>query len=188
MMIAENERTGAALMNRAYLLLGSNVEPDSNLPAAVALLHEHGCVAVVSRVWQSPPVGFAEQPDFLNAAVLFETKLSASELREGPIAFIEDRLQRVRDRDNANGPRTIDVDVVLFNDDVGTFGRVQVPDPDITRRAFIAVPLAEIVPDYRHPVDGRTLAEIAEALAVDIADMRPRPDVALLSDEMRDRR
>jgi 2-amino-4-hydroxy-6-hydroxymethyldihydropteridine diphosphokinase len=170
-------------MNLAYLLLGSNIEPETNLPAAVERLRSFGKVAAVSRVWQSKPVGFADQPDFLDAAVLFETELSAAELREGPIAAIEEHLQRVRDPGNVNGPRTIDIDVVLFNRDVGTFGRVQVPDPNITRRAFVAVPLAEIAPDYRHPVDGRTLAEIAASLAAESAGMQLRGDVALMRDE-----
>jgi 2-amino-4-hydroxy-6-hydroxymethyldihydropteridine diphosphokinase len=143
------------------------------------LLRSYGEVAAVSRVWQSRPVGFADQPDFLNAAVLFETELEASELREGPIAAIEERLRRVRDPHNVNGPRTIDVDLVLFNEDAGEFGGAQVPDPNITRHAFVATPLAEIVPEYRHPVDGRTLAEIASSLDAESAGMLLRDDVRL---------
>jgi len=166
-------------MNRAFLLLGSNIEPESNLPAAVRMLSDHGRVVAVSRVWESPPVGFVEQPNFLNAAVLLETDLSAAELRAGTIAAIERQLGRVRDPENVNAPRTIDVDVALFNDDVGTFGPVRVPDDTITRHAFAAVPLADLAPDHRHPVDGRTLGEIAASLGNEAAALRVRDDVQL---------
>jgi 2-amino-4-hydroxy-6-hydroxymethyldihydropteridine diphosphokinase len=166
-------------MNRAFLLLGSNIEPETNLPAAVRLLGECGRVLAISRAWESAPVGFVEQSNFLNAALLLETDLSAAELREGPIAAIERQLHRVRDPDNVNAPRTIDVDVALFNNDVGTFGRVRVPDDNITRYAFAAVPLAEIAPDHRHPVDGRTLREIADSLRDDAAEMCLRDDLKL---------
>ena len=166
-------------VNRAYLLLGSNIDPEANLPAAVHALQEFGTIAAVSQVWESTPVGFTEQANFLNAAVLLETTHSAAALREGPIVDIERRLHRVRDPDNVNAPRTIDVDVVLFNDAVGTFGRVRVPDPDILTRPFIAIPLAEIAPDYRHSEDGRTLAEIAQGLEKPVPELVLRSDVRL---------
>lgn len=169
-------------VHRAYLLLGSNIDAAANLPAALRALGAFGTIAAVSRVWESPPAGHADQPDFLNAAVLLETRFPAAELRDGPIAEVERQLHRVRDPHNANAPRTIDVDVALFDSDVGTFGRVRVPDPDILTRAFVAVPLAEIAPEYVHPEDGRTLAEIAAGFDKLAHGLTLRADVRLLRD------
>ncbi|MFQ5734048.1 MAG: 2-amino-4-hydroxy-6-hydroxymethyldihydropteridine diphosphokinase [Planctomycetaceae bacterium] len=165
--------------NRAYLLLGSNMDAETNLPAAVRALSAFGTIVAASGVRESAPVGFTQQDNFLNAAVLLETESSAVELREGPIAAVERQLHRVRDPQNVDGPRTIDIDIVLFNDDVGEFGRVRVPDPDLLTRAFVAVPLAEIAPAFVHPRDGRTLAEIAADLVEDAGGLTPRPDVRL---------
>jgi 2-amino-4-hydroxy-6-hydroxymethyldihydropteridine diphosphokinase len=78
--------------NRAYLALGSNVCPEENLPAAVTALAEYGRVVAVSRVWESAPVGFAEQPNFLNAALLLETLLTAKELCLQAIPGVEQLL------------------------------------------------------------------------------------------------
>jgi len=168
-----------ATLNRAYLLLGSNIDPEMHLPAAVRALSEFGRIAAVSSVWESAAVGDPAQPSFLNAAVLLETPLSAAALRTGPIAEIERRRHRVRDPQNVNAARTLDIDIVLFNQDVGEFGPVRVPDPDILRRPFLGMPLAEIAPEYVHPEDGRTLAEIA-ATFHDLSEaLTLRSDVSL---------
>jgi 2-amino-4-hydroxy-6-hydroxymethyldihydropteridine diphosphokinase len=155
--------------NRAYLSLGSNIQPEQHLPAAVRALAEFGRVQAVSRVWESPPYGVSRQAapsNFLNGAVLLETDLSASSIYDEIIPQIERKLGRVRDPRDKNAPRTIDVDLSLFNDELLTVGRHVIPDPAILNRAFVARPLAEVAPDYRHPVAERTLAEIADELAV----------------------
>jgi 2-amino-4-hydroxy-6-hydroxymethyldihydropteridine diphosphokinase len=164
--------------NLAYLSLGSNIEPERNLPAAVALLGQFGRVIAVSSVWQSAPVGFTEQADFLNAAALLETPLSAQALREQGIAQIEKSLKRVR-TENKNAPRTIDIDIMLFNDEVFALGQRHIPDPEVLERPFVAIPLAEIAPDYVHPETGRTLEQIAGRFDPAAARMSRRDDVAL---------
>ncbi|MFQ5617079.1 MAG: 2-amino-4-hydroxy-6-hydroxymethyldihydropteridine diphosphokinase, partial [Anaerolineales bacterium] len=146
--------------NLAYLSLGSNINPEKNLPAAVKLLARYGAIKAVSSVWETAPVGFTEQANFLNAAVLLETSLSAQHLWEKAICEIERGLKRVRIK-NKNAPRTIDIDVVLFNRDILSFGHHKIPDADILERAFVAIPLAEIAPEYDHPEVDQTLAEIA---------------------------
>jgi 2-amino-4-hydroxy-6-hydroxymethyldihydropteridine diphosphokinase len=179
--------------NRAYLSLGSNIGPEQNLPAAVRALAGFGRVLAVSRVWESAPLANPTEAlrssgqaaafsrgagaNFLNAAVLLETDLSAEGLYDEAIAIVEGRLGRVRDPRDKYAPRTIDIDLSLFNHDVLEVGAHRIPDPDIVKRAFVAVPLAELDPGYRHPVTGQTLGEIAAALQSDLA---PRADVRLL--------
>jgi len=165
--------------NRAYLGLGSNIEPQNNLPAAVRLLGNYGRVTAVSTVWETAPVGFLEQPNFLNAAALMITNLTAGELREQAIAEVERQLHRVRDPHNVNGPRTIDVDLLLYNRDVTRSGSHDIPDPQILKRPFLAVPLAEIDPEYVHPVTGQTLRQIAEDTQFSQEAMKQRCDLDL---------
>lgn len=166
-------------LNRAYLALGSNIQPEKNLVSAVRLLAKHGRILRVSSVWESAPVGFAEQPNFLNAAMLLETPHSVESLWRDVIPEIENSLGRVRDPQNKNAPRTIDVDVALFNSDVlQTEGR-RIPDPQILERPFLAVSLAELDPDYVHPETQTFLAVIAEGLRVDDSSILRREDVVL---------
>lgn len=164
--------------NRAYFSLGSNIEPERNLPAAVRELSQFGRVLAVSRVWETAPVGFANQPNYLNAAVLLETPLSAEALCSETVPTIESRLGRVRDPHNKSGPRTIDIDLSLFNRDLLVVGHRTIPAPDILTRTFVAVPLAELDPDYIHPIENRSLSVIAATLAP-ILEMRLRADVLL---------
>ncbi len=165
-------------LNEAYLSLGSNIFPEVNLPAAVRELARFGRVARVSSVWESPPEGFADQPRFLNAALLLETHLSAAELKEEAIASIEASLGRTRGA-NRNAPRTIDIDIMLFNRDCLSLGSRTVPDAEVLERPFVAIPLAEIAPDYRHPVTGETLTVIADRFDPVAAGMTRRDDVVL---------
>ena len=130
----------------------------------MACLRDFGQVEAVSSVWCSPSAGDASQPDFLNAAVRLKVELSPGEILSDLIPAVEAALHRVRDPDNVNAARTIDVDLSLYDDFVGHVGRHRLPDPDILTRAFVAVPLAEMDSNYRHPVDGQTLGEIAAAL------------------------
>ena len=165
-------------LHQAFLSLGSNIEPERNLPAAVRELARFGRVVRVSTVWQSPAEGSAGQPEFLNAALLLETSLSAVELKETAIAAIEAHLGRVRGSDR-NAPRTIDIDIMLFDRERLTLGRRRIPDPEVRERPFVAIPLAEIAPDYRHPETGETLTEIAARFNPATAGLRPRKDVIL---------
>lgn len=169
-------------LNRAYLSLGSNIEAETNLPAAVRAISSYGQIRAVSRVWESAPFGESassrRDADFLNAAVLLETHLSTGELCVDVIPSIESRLGRVRDPRDKNAPRTIDIDLSLFNREVLTQGRRAIPDPELILRPFVAIPLAELDPDYVHPTDGRTLAQIAAQWGTK-PPLRLRTDVAL---------
>lgn len=175
-------------MNRYLILLGSNIDKERNLAEAVRLLAEATYLVAVSAAYETPPKGLLEQPSFLNAAALVESHLSPAELKAGPLADIEHKLKRVRQKDR-NAPRTIDLDIGLQDEVVGIYpgpdGRNrEIPDPDILRFAHAAVPIAELLPDARHPQTGETFKEIADRLlsfARDQGDppIQPRKDIDL---------
>ncbi len=168
------------MSNLAFLALGSNLQPEDNLLTCVALLANYGRIRAVSSVWQTTPLGYREQPDFLNAAILLETEYTALELRSVVIPQIESRLGRTRTA-NKDGPRTIDIDLILFNQEVFQMGRRRVPDPELFERAFVALPLAELDPDFVHPESGQTLQQIAGQFQGDPHTMRLRSDIDLAS-------
>jgi 2-amino-4-hydroxy-6-hydroxymethyldihydropteridine diphosphokinase len=174
-----------APVNQALLSLGSNIEPEKNLSAAVRELASYGVVRGVSGVWESPPAGVHGQPDYLNAALWLDTPLSARELKETAITAIEAGLGRVRNLDRY-APRTIDIDIMFFNRDRFRLGRRTIPDPEALERPFVAIPLAEVAPDYVHPETGETLAEIAARFIPEACGMRRREDVALPLPRRRD--
>ncbi len=146
-----------------YVALGSNIEPERNLAAAVRLLHERCTVLAVSSAYRTAPQGFTEQADFLNMAVRLTTPLSPITLKHNVLDVIERQLGRRRDPSNKNTPRTIDLDIALWGNAVFEYGEKpwRVPDRDILRFPHVAIPLAELAPEYVHPETGQTLAEIA---------------------------
>ena len=150
-------------MTRVFISLGSNIEPEHNLPEAIRLLAEHCSLVAISPIYETAPVGTTEQANFLNAAVLLETELSAQRLKREVLQPIEQQLKRVRTADK-NAPRTIDLDITLFGNQVLELGTRHLPDPELLRYPHIAQPLADLAPQLRHPETGQTLAEIAQSL------------------------
>jgi len=138
----------------AYLNLGSNIQPEINLVRAVRLLHEYGDVLKVSSAWESRSVG-AEGPNYLNACVQFQSLFLQVELKERIIRPIEARLGRERS-ENRYIPRTIDIDIVLFDD--------KPYNDKFWRFAFVIVPLADIYPEYQNPILGESILETAARL------------------------
>ncbi len=145
-------------MNRAFIFIGTNIDREKNYLEAVRRLARVGKLVCVSSLYRTAPIG-GEGEDFLNGAVLLETRLTAHELKQA-LGQLEAAMGRVRTNDR-NAPRTIDLDLVLYNREALDDGQVRVPDPLILKRPFLAQTLAELAPDYVHPTDGRTLAEIA---------------------------
>lgn len=170
--------------NCAYILLGSNINKEQNLPEAVRLLAKFDRVVAVSSVYETAPVGLEDQPHFFNAAVQVETELSAGDFRRQVLARIERLLGRVRTADK-NAPRTIDADIILFNDAIFDLDEDHhIPDPDLLRFPHVAVPIAELAPDLAHPETGDRLGYIAAHLVAELnADGRPalcrRTDIKL---------
>lgn len=158
--------TSSSRMAEVYLSLGSNIQPERHLKAALTLLRERCALRACSSVYRTPPQGDPDQADFLNMAVKVTTSLSPEQFKRLVIGDIEAQLGRVRDPHNKNAPRTIDLDISLWNHEVLDYGDKpwHIPEPDIAHFAHVAVPLAEIVPDYVHPETGQTLAHIAASL------------------------
>jgi 2-amino-4-hydroxy-6-hydroxymethyldihydropteridine diphosphokinase len=157
------------MTNRVYVSLGSNIDKERNLPAAVQLLDELCRIVNCSTVYETAPVGLENQPRFFNAAVLVETEKDAASFNKDVLAQVEKQLERVRTIDK-NAPRTIDLDITLFNQEVFDLDSTHhIPDPDLLRRPHIAVPMAELSPDLPHPETGELLAQIAARLVQESA-------------------
>jgi 2-amino-4-hydroxy-6-hydroxymethyldihydropteridine diphosphokinase len=160
----------------AWLLLGSNLEPENHLGKAVELLARRVDVLAVSSVWQSPPADGSAQPDYWNAAVRIRTDLSPEDLISKVISPVEQSLGRKRSADPF-AARTIDIDLALYDEETGQYSGKHLPHPDILRRAYFALPLAEISPDKIHPGTGESLRTIAARMKGET--IRRREDIML---------
>lgn len=141
-------------MNTAYISIGSNIgDRLHHLMEAVRSLHSHEKIEVsdVSSIYETAPVGYTDQANFLNLVVSVETFLDPYELLSA-CQHIENGLGRVRDI--RWGPRTVDLDILLYNNDNIEAENLTVPHPRMGERAFVLVPLLEIVPTIGHPVTG----------------------------------
>jgi len=142
---------------RVYLSLGSNVEPERNLRAALAELRAHFRELVVSPAYRYPAVGF-EGPDFLNLAVGIDTGLEPQALNDW-LHALEDRYGRRRDVPRYSS-RTLDVDIVLYGDRVFKGAQnLEVPRAELMQ-AFVLQPLADIAPEAIHPVLHKSIGEL----------------------------
>lgn len=143
--------------HRAWLSLGSNLEAERHLRAALAELRARFGAVVVSPAYRFPAVGF-DGPDFVNLAAGIDSDLDPPALNDW-LHALEDRHGRRRDVPRFSS-RTLDVDIVLFGDAlIEGPGNLQVPRKELAE-AFVLKPLADIAPDVRVPGDGRTLAEL----------------------------
>ena len=146
-------------MKTVYLSLGSNVgDREQNITRAITMMSERGIHIIrQSSLFETEPVGLRAQRWFLNCAVQAETDLMPRQLLH-KIQHIEHELGRKRTV--ANGPRTIDIDILLLGSSVIHSPELQVPHPGMTERSFVLIPLNEIAPTLRHPVLKTTIAEL----------------------------
>lgn len=146
----------------AYLSLGSNVgDRAANLNEAIARLEDLGTVVAVSSFYETEPVELAAQPWFLNCAVALDTEKMPKQLLAG-IFEIEQGMGRRRVQ--TKGPRSIDIDILLFGSSIVDTQGLTIPHPALHERRFVLEPLAEIAPEVRHPVFKRTVRELRDAL------------------------
>jgi 2-amino-4-hydroxy-6-hydroxymethyldihydropteridine diphosphokinase len=149
-----------------YLGLGSNIDPEQNLPSAVSCLGDYLEVVAVSSAWQTPAVG-SSGDDFLNAVILVRTMLPPTELKQKMVRYIEDQLGRIRSEDKY-ADRTIDIDLLIRD--------TQILDPEIWVYAHMAVPLSELNPSITSDITGETIQQAAQRLSSH-TDIKHRPDV-----------
>ncbi len=150
------------MLKRVYLSLGSNVgDRAAHLNAAIASLGALGRVMAVSSFYETEPVEFTAQPWFLNCAVALDTDKMPRQL----LAALLDIEQKMgRRRVQKKGPRTLDIDILLFGDSIVKAKGLTIPHPAMDERRFVLEPLAEIAPEARHPVLKRTARQLRDAL------------------------
>ncbi|MQF48523.1 2-amino-4-hydroxy-6-hydroxymethyldihydropteridine diphosphokinase [SAR202 cluster bacterium AC-647-N09_OGT_505m] len=142
----------------AYLGLGSNLgDRGFNLRMAISLLCQRESLIAISLVYETDPWGYTSQPPFLNLVCALETSLSPQGLLE-LAQEVERKLGRVHTF--RYGPRTIDVDILLYGNEVIQTQDLQIPHPMMSQRAFVLVPLAEFAPDLVHPSLDKSIGEL----------------------------
>ena len=153
----------------AYIGLGSN-QGDSLaiLRSALSVLDQHTAIVVqlVSSFYRTKPVGPQNQPDYLNAVAQLETSLAAQDLLAELLA-VEQQHGRVRDPHLRWGPRTLDLDLLLYGNEQIQVANLTVPHPELSKRAFVVYPLAEIAPHLALPSTGFTIQDYKQKLAAD---------------------
>jgi 2-amino-4-hydroxy-6-hydroxymethyldihydropteridine diphosphokinase len=151
-------------MNKAYLLLGSNLsDPQQQLQAATTQILIHiGEMIAKSSLYLTAAWGNNDQPDFMNQVVIIKTKLPVAEVLK-IILLVEKNMGRIRTEKNA--PRKIDIDIIYFNHEIINLPELTVPHPALHLRRFVLVPLNEVAPKYIHPVFGKTTEELLSECA-----------------------
>ena len=156
------------MMHTAYIGMGANLAssagtPEQTLTAAADRLAELGRLVARSSLYSTEPVGFADQPRFINAAITLETKLSPSDLLAA-LMDIERAFGRDRSVGIPNGPRTLDLDILLYGDELVREPGLEIPHPRLGDRAFVLVPLAEIASNVVDVTRGASVGQLLQTL------------------------
>jgi 2-amino-4-hydroxy-6-hydroxymethyldihydropteridine diphosphokinase len=154
----------------AAIALGSNLSsrfgaPADNLREAIHRLDDLGTVTAGSRFHETEPVGYTQQPRFLNAVVLLETEVRPLDLLRGLLA-IEHSMGRDRAKSPPKGPRIIDLDLLRYGDLVLDGPGLTLPHPSLHERRFVLAPLAEVAPNWQHPTLELSVQQLLQALPV----------------------
>jgi 2-amino-4-hydroxy-6-hydroxymethyldihydropteridine diphosphokinase len=146
--------------------LGSNINPETNIPRAIDLLRHFLFIGSISSAWDTPPVG-TSGPNFVNAALLTYTDLTLENIKNEIIRPIEAQLGRIRSQ-NKNAPRPIDIDVLIWDQ--------KILEPLIWEEAYLAIPVAELLPDLKSQ-DGKVILKHTALHLASISNIVPRPDI-----------
>lgn len=147
-------------MTRAFLSLGSNVEPENNIFEAVRLLAKHVKILKTSAVYMTEPLRHKSDPKFYNCVIKIDTDIEPVKLKTDVLKAIEEKLGRKRSKDKY-APRTIDIDIILYGNSRFSTKNLVIPDPNISKRSFLAIPLCEVEPDLILPSLDASIREIA---------------------------
>jgi 2-amino-4-hydroxy-6-hydroxymethyldihydropteridine diphosphokinase len=137
-------------MTRAFIAVGSNINPEENVFDAVRRLGGREMLVAVSTVYESPAIGRPEQRPYYNCVVAIDTEKSPLELKRDVLRVIENELGRERSSDKYEA-RTIDLDLIWYDDLETSLPGIMLPDPLIKERSVLAIPLGEIAPDLQYP-------------------------------------
>ncbi|HXY54465.1 MAG TPA: 2-amino-4-hydroxy-6-hydroxymethyldihydropteridine diphosphokinase [Nitrospirota bacterium] len=151
------------MMERAFVSVGSNIDPENNVIKAVRLLGAQTHVRAISTVYLTEPIGRAGQPPYYNCMLEIETVMPPLDLKRTVLRHIEDSLGRVRNKDKF-APRTIDLDLVLYDGITMDAEELTLPDPEILHRPFLAFSLHELAPDLILPGSGARIADVAAGM------------------------
>jgi 2-amino-4-hydroxy-6-hydroxymethyldihydropteridine diphosphokinase len=158
---------------RAFIAVGSNISPVENVRAALLALAREEQVVAVSTIYQTEPEGRPDQPDFYNCVAEIKTEKTPEALKYEVLRRIETGLGRQRTSDKF-APRTIDLDLMLYDNLILITDRLVLPDPEIASRPFLAACLSELAPDLILPGTTSRVAELAVCLPQD--NMHPLED------------
>ena len=152
-------------MTRVFVAVGSNIDPDRNVIEALRRISSEVCILAISTVYLSEAMGRPEQSPYYNCVVEIDTNISPENLK-ALLGTIEEDLGRRRGPDK-NAPRTIDLDLILYDDLVLKTEKITLPDPEILRRPFLAVPLHELAPDLILHGLGTNISDVITALSLE---------------------
>lgn len=156
-MLGSLSSAGANNMPTGYISIGSNINKETNIPSSLKSLKHIFGELVISRTYETEPVGFVGD-SFFNLVVGFQSALPAKEVAK-LLRQIELDHGRTREAQKFSS-RTLDLDLILYGDQIISDGRLQIPRDEIERYAFVLEPLAEIAPNEKHPINGKTYQEL----------------------------
>ena len=148
--------------NKVFLGLSTNIgSKEENLRTALSEIEGFAKVEKISSFYKTPPYGYRDQDDFLNMATEISTELTAIELIV-KLQEVEHKMGRVREI--KNGPRVIDIDILLYNNEIIKHPNLKVPHPEMHKRNFVLAPLAEIAAETKHPILSKTIQTLQKEL------------------------